>query len=404
MLTDPSTYRRERLGYHVPVIDPLSVYGPSRVSLSPAVLGSNLLLALLCALIAGAGGWVLGHLQQTRPGRFGQVLGRLPFQALTALLLLWLIDRLIPGALAQGPVARSPVSLLRIPSAALLLFLVIGVSNTLFNTLLIEHGDRIHDAFRPLRERFGSGRDLRRNGWFIVLLILLYGLIGGYVNPQFHLLPGRELGIIFVTTVVVILSAYLKDLFSFFIAGRWRYPRWFQANLAGLCIAAACVALTREFALNPGYIYGIPVGLLIGASLDREREGLLEFLGFLWLLAVALVVWILGSLVMAYPVPSDLCNTLYVTLIEAVFIELLPLPRFAGAAVFRWKRPLWFLQFTVAVFLLFQTLFNPQGTVRSIAESPSAAGLLILLGCFATGLLVLWASVVWEPRKRTEFA
>jgi uncharacterized membrane protein len=384
------------------VIDPDAIRHPSEISLTPEAIGGNLLLALLFAIVAGVAGWVLGHLQETRPERFRQVVARLPFQAVLTIVLLWLFDLLVPSAAAQGIAASSSVSLARIPLVAFLFFLVVGISNTLFNTLLIAQGDRIHDAFRPLRERFGSGRDLRRNVWFILLLVLLYGLIGGYINPEFSLLPGREQGIIIVTTVTVILSAYLKDLFSFVLTGRWRYPRWFQANVAGLVIAIVCVYLSREFSFNPGYIYGIPAGLLIGASLDRRREGLLEMLAFLWILIVALLVWAFGAAVTAYPVPTDLFNVLYVVLVEAMFIELLPLPHFPGSAIFRWKRWVWFLQFTVATFLLFHTLFHPEGTIRAIDESPPMAGALLLLGCFAVGVIVLWVCIASSTKNKAQ--
>ena len=363
---------------------------PSEISLAPEAIGGNLLLALVFALVIAITGLVLGSLHQTDPARLRQVLGRLPLQALITFLLIWLFHRIVPNASAQG-FAAADVSLLRIPLYAFLFFLVIGVSNTMFNTMLVAEGDRLRSFFSA-RE---SGTDLRRKSWFIVLLILLYGVIGGYINPEFNLLPSREIGIVIVTTVTVILSAYLKDLFSFFLARKWRYPRWFEANLAGLVIAIACVALSRTLALNPGYIYGIPVGLLIASRLDRRREGMFEFLGLLWLLIVALAVWVLGPLVAGYPVPEDLFNILYVTLIESVFIELLPLPYFAGAAVFRWKRLLWFSQFTLVVFLLFHTLFNPQGTVASIEQAPPAFAALLLLGCYVVGVFVVWGCVVW---------
>lgn len=366
---------------------------PSEISLDSAAVGGNLLLALLFAVVLGISGLFLGRLQVTDERRLRQVLGRLPLQVLFTMLLIWLWNMLVPSASAQGFVAADAL-LSRIPLYAILLFIVIGVSNTFFNTFLLTQGDK----FRAMTTT-SSDRTLGRRWWFIALLILLYGIIGGYINPEFNLLPSKETGIIVVTTVTVILSAYIKDLFSFFLAGKWRYPRWFQANIAGLAIAVGCVALSRTLELNPGYIYGIPVGLLIGTTLDRRGAGLFDFLGLLWVMAVALVVWVLGSYLMAYPVPSDLFNVLYVVLVEAAFIELLPLPYFAGGSILRWNKALWFLQFVAVTFLLFHTLFHPQGTIVSIEQSPPAFTALLLLACYVVGILVLWTCIAWARRR-----
>lgn len=386
-------WRRENFGYDVPVINPSVIRHPAEISLETDALIGNLLLALIFAFVIGLSGLLLGHLQETRPDRLKQVLSRLPLQAFVTMLLIWLGRLLIPDALAQG-IAESGTSIFRIPVYALLFFVVIGASNTLFNTLIITETERLRGLV-PARLT-GGAPDLRRKGWFIVLLVALYGLIGGYINPEFHLLPSRQIGIVLVTTTAIIASGYLKDLFSFLLAGKWRYPRWFQANVAGLIVAVGCVALSRAFALDPGYIYGIPVGLLIGAALDRRREGLLEFLSLSWLLVIALLAWIWGPFVEAYPVPADLSNLLFVMLIEDVFIQMLPLPYFAGGTIFRWRRLLWFSQFVIVVFLLFHTLFNPEGTVTGLEQSPPAGAALVLLGCYVALALVLWACVVWR--------
>lgn len=392
-------FLRERFGYDVPVIPATAIAHPSEVSRDPAAIAGNALLALLFTAVLVFAAFVFGHLQETAPKALRRVLLRLPFQALLTAVIVWLLSFLVPAAAAQGEAPAAVLSLYRIPLVSFVFFVVVGATNTLFDAVLAEQSERLDRLFRPFLARLSARTDIRRKAWFIALFILLYGLAGGYIHPEFALLPARQPGIIIVTTATVLLSAFLKDVFVYVLAGRWHCPRWFQANIAGLFIAVACVVLSRVFALQPGYIYGIPVGLFIGLELGGRREGFLEFWSFFWLTIAAIAAWMLGPKLAAFPVLADLANVLYVVLIEAVFIELLPLPRFGGMAVFRWRRLLWTGQFAIVTFLAFHTLWNPTGTL-SVDEVPPALGVLLLLGSFFVGVLVVWGSVLWMRRRQ----
>lgn len=389
----PSLFDRDWLGYHVPVIDPAVIKDPAHVSLDPAAILTNLLIAILFTLVLGLAAALLQHLIAAHPSYMERFLRRLPYQLVLTIALIALARFLVPAVSAQMIGNDAGASLLRLPFFAFLFFLVVGVSNALFNALLTAAGPAVNDLLR-------GHRDLHRALWFVAVLVLLYGLVGAHINPFFSLLPPQNPGIIIVAVVTIIAGTYASDAARYAIARKWRCPAWFEANVAGLAVALLCVAVSREFTLNPGFIYGLPVGLFLALQHTRRHEGALQSLSLTWMIAIAALVWLLIPGLWGYQIPSDIGNLLFVILIEGAFFEMLPLPAFAGQSIFRWSRALWALLSTVTVFFLFHTLFNPQGTVAGIVESPPAFASILLLGCFAAGTALLWAYVAFIRARR----
>lgn len=386
----------------MPVIDLSGIASPGEAFTSPILI--NLFLALLMTIVFAVSGIVMGRLTVTDAKRVQTLFDRLPLQVFLTLVILSILQFLIPDAHAQGFAGATSPSLLRIPLYAAVFFLVVGSSNYLFNNLVTSEGDRVHEwiVAHPLVRRMTgrtSGR-LSTEGWLIIALFIAYGVIGAFINPQFHLIPSAQIGIALITTISVIVSGYLKDLVRFALARTWRFQAWFKANVAGLFIAVACIALSRSLALSPGYIYGAPIGLFIASSSYAKREGLFESLGMLGAMVIALLLWMLTPFTSSYQVLSDLCNLFFVIVAEHTFFEMLPLPYLAGGSIFRWRVLVWGIECVAILFLLLQTLFNPKGTMVGLAQSPPCVTTLLLLGCYTVGILLLWGWIVWGRKKR----
>lgn len=302
---------------------------------------------------------------------------------------------LIPSAFAQGLTAET-VSMLRVPLWAGLFFIVVGTSNALLNNMLVSEGEAI-DAF--LATAFKRNLPIKKRTWFIILMILLYGIVGAFLNAQFSVLPSVQIGMAIVTILTVIVAGYTKDALRLLIAKKWKSSLWFHANILGLLLAILCVVITRQLHLNPGLIYGLPVGLFVALQSHKD-EGRLEFLSLLWMLLLACGIWFLTPIIEPYPVLLDFGNLLFIILIEGAFFELLPLNYLAGGAVFTWHKLLWALLFAGSVFFMFQTFLNPDSTISAIEESPPTLFALILLGCFSAGILILWAYVMLKRSKK----
>jgi len=387
---------RENFGYSSPVINPTSIVRPGQFSLEPGAIAGNAFWSLVFALVMGVSGVLLHFLKRTYGKTFHEVITRLPKQLAFTLFLTWIFTIITPVVNAQGTGAPRGVSLLSIPIFAFTLFIVVGLSNTLFNNILVAEGERMNAFLVRLR----PDTQLQRNTWFILILTLLYGIIGGYINPEFSILPSKEVGIILVTVFTIIVSTYAKDSIAFSLSKKLRYESWFQGHLAGLIIAIGCVVLTRNFDLDPGYIYGVPAGLIIGMQLSRKQEGLFETIGMVCVLVLTLIAWIVGSAMTDYPVLLDIVNLLFVILIEEAFLEMMPLPTLPGEVLYHWKKLVWFTLFVLVTFFMFHTLFNPEGTVTNLEQHPPAAVAVTLLACYAVGVFLLWGFLAWK-RART---
>lgn len=403
-MTDPSNYRREQFGYTVPIIDSTNIASPVEVFASPGVLWINLLLALLFTLVIGLARLIMNRLLTLDAARLKQILERLPLQAVMTLLLSWLLTLLLPQASAQGFSFTSQVSLLHVPYLAFLFFLVIGISNFIFNNIITSEGDAVHELFirYPLLARFfrPGEADRSRERWLIVIVLIAYGIVGTHINPSFSILPTpAEIGMALIATLAILIAAYTKDSLRFFIAKVWKCSTWFKANISGLLLAIICVFVSRSLKLSPGYIYGLPVGLFIVSAIYDRHEGIFEFFGLLWMMILALIAWIAAPMLSSYQVLHDFLLLIFIILAEAAFFEMLPLRYLSGGSIFRWRKSLWALEFTLVVFLLFQTTLNPGGTIASIQQSPPAITAVMLLGAYAAFVLILWAYLLLKRVK-----
>lgn len=128
------------------------------------------------------------------------------------------------------------------------------------------------------------------------------------------------------------------------------------------------------------------------AFVGRRRIG--------WSLLLTAVAWMLAASLQAYPAALDLCNLLFVILVEDAFLEMFPPPYLADGTIFGWRKLLWFLQFVAVTFFLFHTLLNPQGTIASIAQAPPAGAALWLLASYVAGVFLLWGGIAWTRGKK----
>ncbi len=409
MITEPEPpadagfWERANFGYDVPVIDPALIARPAAFTASS--MSNNALLALLITFIIGIGGEVLRRLSLGDPEMLRRLLGRLPLQAIATVLLFEFLTWLIPVASAQGTADTAASALLRVPFFAFLFLVVTGVSNGLLNALAESEGQTVKARLAALpgvgwMQAFFARPEVRRAIWFVAILLVLYGIVGAYINPQFSLFPSQNLGIILVAVITVTAAAYTPDVLRFVVAKRWKSEAWFEGNIAGLLVALLCVYLSRTFQLSPGYIYGLPVGLFLLLRAGRN-EGLLEFLSLTWMLLISLILWAALPVFGPKPVLYDTANLLFIVLLEGVFFELLPLPSVAGGTIFQWRRAVWAALFFVVVFLLFQTLFHPEGTIATIQQSPSALFTLLSVGFYAAGIAILWGYMLWKKGSKT---
>ncbi len=389
--TGASFWDRDNFGYDMPFIDPEVLASPQ--TFSWGAVPTNTLLAFLFVFVIGLSGLLLfsvaPHAQTN-----ASLSERLGTAALITILLIELFEMFVPHAFAQGIDTQATVSFLRLPSYAFLFFVVMGITDSFYGSLR----SMPISAFNRWVKRVIGKEDLQRAAWFVLLLIILYGIISAYRKQEFSLLPTAQVGLIVVTILSIVIKTYSTDFFKLFVARRWKYPSWFEANVGGLIFAIVCVYITRKFELNPGFMYGLPVGLYLLLK-DPHRDPYLKSLTVWWELLVAAIFWFLAPFLQSYELLYDVAIAIPFIFIEGLFFDLLPIPTFSGGTIFKWKKLLWAIQFVIVTFVLFQFIFNPTESVGGIQESPPTMFMLIGLGCYIVGIVCLWVYVRMRKAK-----
>lgn len=172
--------------------------------------------------------------------------------------------------------------------------------------------------------------------------------------------------------------------------------------------AALCVLVSRVASLEPGYLYGLLLGLVFTGELTKGQEGRQTAAGAAWTLAAALVAWIaLGALRSSGIAPDAFGPLLLETALavvvvgglEAVAFGLLPMRFLSGAAVYGWSRIGWAMLFGIGAFAFIHVLVGPH---TGYLSELSATALIAALGAFAafgTFSVLFWGYFRFRPAR-----
>jgi hypothetical protein len=287
---------------------------------------------------------------------------------------------------------------------ALLLVLLMPFPGELFNRTLDEHYDEVTGWFSRLLPGGRSGRSSERRtrvrgSWWTLGLVLVAGtLLAGLLDPGFGwnrstgaLLVGAGLGLIGVMAVGLGVSAWFVRRRASGVALSVR------ALPGALVVTAACVVLSRVVGFEPGYLYGVLAGLVVGGALSAVDEGKQAALASAVTALVAVAAWLgwswlqpsLGSdPSFGLTVVDTALATLFVAGLEGLVFGLVPMRFLAGAQVLKWSKLVWGLLFGAGVFFFLQLLAHPgsgYGPTDSAVPFLTAAALFAGFGLVSVG-------------------
>jgi hypothetical protein len=223
------------------------------------------------------------------------------------------------------------------------LLLFMAFASELFNSTFESNYDEIAGWLR-LRRR-GTANPGRRSLWATPLGVAIFMAAGAAVYLLLD--PELAIGLDALATYFGLLAGLAITMLAFELPGLLMYRRRTSTS-AGvralpwtLPAAIACVAVSRVAGLEPGYLYGILLGLVFGQEIGARDEGRQSAAGAAWTLAVALLAWIgLDWLRANDPTLSPFSLLLLETAmaavvvggLEAVALGLLPMRFLAGAS------------------------------------------------------------------------
>jgi len=245
----------------------------------------------------------------------------------------------------------------------------------------------------------------------VVGALLLAALISTFLAPKLGLNATTLATFIgFLVALVVVLLAFevpgliLRRRRSGEL-GRLRALPW------ALVIAAIFVAVSRVTALQPGYLYGIVLGIAFMRDVSEREEGAEEAAGAVWTLAVAVAAWVLlGWFRGQAPAIGTFGTTLAATTLsaitvagmEAVAFGLMPFRFMPGWVVYRWNRFLWAVLFGVSVFAFVHILIGPNAGYLSSLSIPALLAALGVFLAFSIFSVLFWAYFRFRPARPAE--
>ena len=189
--------------------------------------------------------------------------------------------------------------------------------------------------------------------------------------------------------------------------GRLRVLPW------ALILAAVFVVISRLAALQPGYLWGVVLGVVFMRPPGEKDEGREAAAGALWTLAISIAAWLaLGwvrqatgaEVTFVALVEQTALAAIVVSGLEAVAIGLLPFRFMPGAAVYRWNRLGWALLCGVSLFAFIHILIGPTVGYLSDLTAPAWLAALGVFAAFGVFTILFWGWFRFRPSPSAEGA
>jgi hypothetical protein len=182
--------------------------------------------------------------------------------------------------------------------------------------------------------------------------------------------------------------------------GRLRVLPW------ALIVAALFVLISRLAELQPGYLWGVVLGVVFLRTDTSADEGREQAAGALWTLMVAVLAWLaLGAVrgtagtdgtFLAVAAETALA-AIVVSGLEAVAFGLMPFRFMPGVAIYRWNRLVWAVLFGASLFGFFHILIGPTSGYISDLTLPGWIAALGVFAAFGAFTILFWAWFRFRP-------
>ncbi len=227
----------------------------------------------------------------------------------------------------------------------------------------------------PLPAEASTAQQLRAEWPSFVLVVGVGALLGGFLDPNFGVnVASLELyaGMVLSMLAGIAVGGSVSELYHRRRFGPVR--RHLRALPLGLVLGLLCVVVSRVTSFQPGYLYGVVVGVAFDRTLSARESGHVAALSTLAVVCVSVLAWVVwvplnahAAAAGAFPlliVFDDLLAALVVGGLVGTVIGLLPLRFLPGGTIREWDPRVWIALFGAAVF----------GLVEFVIRSPAAGG------------------------------
>jgi len=320
------------------------ILAPTQVSVEPAVLGTNLGLAIFSVLFFGFTSTV-----------FNEILEDYRDELVTA------FNRLIPRRLAAA----------------------------------------LHRADLSLGSLTEKGRGRLILIWMIVLLMT--AIIESFLDPEMQAFGSERLGVVVTLFIAGVLVSSLEVSSDLYAHRRWvpKLKAESKVQWIGIFIAVGCVILSRSLGFKPGYLYGIVGAIyLIPKLTDTVHSGKRAAFVLITIFLGGLTFWIATVFLPESLVELEaIFLTIFLISLQGVFFGLFPLAVTDGGDIISWRRGVWVVFFSIVFFCFYHFQLNPNASEVQALQQNGVQTLLILIGVFGLATFTLWLLLPYRLRR-----
>lgn len=287
--------------------------------------------------------------------------------------------------------------------------LLVAFPAELLDSTISGNYDRVFGWTTPIKRRLERIRKavarIRVNRWVTVLgMTALAALILGFADPGFGF-SGSSLRLWVAIVVSLLLVNVVVSAVVMRVARRtWSIASTLDPMPATLLLVALSVIISRVIGIQPGFLFGVVLGVSFAVELGKRQDALLALLGIGVTIVVGMVSWLGYTALVA----SDGGNpgfwhllvqeSLSATTIEALAtmtVALLPLKFLDGRVIFDWNKWVWAGTYIVALAILIVVIVPLSDNWGSMSAP------LVGWGAFFAGFAVLaigiWAVFRYLP-------
>lgn len=264
------------------------------------------------------------------------------------------------------------------------------------------------DAALSTRLRGGPWHDRLR----LVGIVAIYGLLFSLLQPGWQPFSVTGFYLLAAMTVACAAVGLSGSATKWAVARRLQLPAGLGLRPANLLLAGASTGMSRAFSLIPGLMFGKPEAFHFGAdSSDDPRQGKVLGAGALMLTGVGAVAW-LATIPTALLTRAELPGWLeggigglqallllvFAVAVQGLFIEMLTFPATAGRFLSRRHRLLWIACLVGVTFVFWHTLINPGGRLASALQTANVVFFLAVVAAFVLFAFALHSYVGRQTR------
>jgi len=297
---------------------------------------------------------------------------------------------------------------------AIITVVILILTAAIFNQTLEENERRIdkilHGIAGPFSSILGGMNRITgaTGGGYGGLWALLSPLVGLAIIAALYGLEEPDAGLN-ERTLVLFLSyfgAFAITTFAF-EGVQWLVDRQYGARSVvrvfpiGVVVAIAAVLITKITGFQPGLMYGFVAAnaIVSDTRLTREQAGKAALYPSMVLLGACLLAWVVADPLRTYAedhpdwwnaVPEGIAVGLFVSGLQGLFFQLIPIEFMDGRKLFEWNKVWWLLISVASGFLFWQVLLNDsKETVDAVGDTSTIVALAVVIACLGITVM-LW--------------